>query len=215
MASKKAEEQGSAHGGGLPETGAEERGRFEYFGCVYHLGVNSIGREYSHLRFLCIRGKYVEMYKRDPHENPGIDYYVLRFYNRLDETKKGEIACPTAGEARKWMEAFDQAKQQAEYELSRDGSVRNKLNMETEINLEGHRPRVRRYAHGLRRLIRIGEGPETLLRQTSNLSMNVGSDGCMHGDVTDVIGAHQWQCVRMENGCLRMWLILRVVKLFL
>ncbi|KAL7259680.1 hypothetical protein ACSBR1_005546 [Camellia fascicularis] len=229
MASKKAEEQGSAHGGGLPETGAEERGRFEYFGCVYHLGVNSIGREYSHLRFLCIRGKYVEMYKRDPHENPGIkpirggvvghtlmveelgrrklsrgDYYVLRFYNRLDETKKGEIACPTAGEARKWMEAFDQAKQQAEYELSRDGSVRNKLNMETEINLKGHRPRVRRYAHGLRRLIRIGEGPETLLRQTSNLSMNVGSDGCMHGDVTDVIGAHQWQCVRMENG-IRMF----------
>ncbi|CAL5400465.1 unnamed protein product [Camellia sinensis] len=47
-------------------------------------------------------------------------------------------------------------------------------------------------------------GPETLLRQTSNLSMNVGSDGCMHGDVTDVIGAHQWQCVRMENG-IRMF----------
>jgi hypothetical protein len=41
-------------------------------GWVYHLGVNSIGHEYCHLRFLLIRGKYVEMYKRDPSENPGI-----------------------------------------------------------------------------------------------------------------------------------------------
>lgn len=44
----------------------------DYFGWVYHLGTNSIGHEYCHLRFLFIRGKYVEMYKRDPHENPGI-----------------------------------------------------------------------------------------------------------------------------------------------
>lgn len=41
-------------------------------GWVYHLGVNSIGREYCHLRYLFIRGKYVEMYKRDPNEIPGI-----------------------------------------------------------------------------------------------------------------------------------------------
>lgn len=46
--------------------------RFEYSGWVYHLGVNSIGHEYCHFRFLLIRGKYVEMYKRDPSENPGI-----------------------------------------------------------------------------------------------------------------------------------------------
>jgi len=39
---------------------------------VYHLGVNSIGHEYCHLRYLFIRGKYIEMYKRDPNENPGI-----------------------------------------------------------------------------------------------------------------------------------------------
>lgn len=45
---------------------------FEYFGWVYHLGVNSIGHEYCHLRFLFIKGKYMEMYRRDPHENPGI-----------------------------------------------------------------------------------------------------------------------------------------------
>lgn len=45
--------------------------RFEYSGWVYHLGVNKIGHEYCHFRFLSIRGKYLEMYKRDPHENPG------------------------------------------------------------------------------------------------------------------------------------------------
>ncbi|PON44328.1 START-like domain containing protein [Trema orientale] len=222
------ERDGSEHSFGAG-SGGEERGGgahvFEYFGWVYHLGVNSIGHEYCHLRFLFIRGKYVEMYKRDPHENPGIkpirkgvvgptlmveelgrrkvnhgDLYVLRFYNRLDEEKKGEIACATAGEARKWMEAFDHAKQEAEYELSRGGSSRNKLNMENEINLEGHRPRVRRYAHELRKLIRIGQGPETLLRQSSSLAATVRSDGYFDKDVGDVIEAHEWKCVRTING---------------
>ncbi|GFY99651.1 ENHANCED DISEASE RESISTANCE protein [Actinidia rufa] len=101
-------------GGGSPENvGSPESGLFG--GWVYHLGVNAIGHEYCHLRFLLVRGKYIEMYKRDPHENPGIkpmrtgvaghtlmveelgrrkvndgDVYVLRFSNRLDETKKGE-----------------------------------------------------------------------------------------------------------------------------
>ncbi|CAL5374341.1 unnamed protein product [Camellia sinensis] len=123
------------------------------------------------------------------------DVYVLRFYNRLDETKKGER------EAHQWMEAFDHAKQQAEYELSRGGGARNKLNMETEINLEGHRPRARRYAHGLRNLIRIGQGPETLLRKSSNLATNVGSDGYFQGDDGDVIEAYEWKCVSMGNVC--------------
>lgn len=50
----------------------EEKRSFEYFGWVYHVGTNSIGHEYCHLRFLFIKGKYVEMYKRDPHENPDI-----------------------------------------------------------------------------------------------------------------------------------------------
>ncbi|KAG6628121.1 protein ENHANCED DISEASE RESISTANCE 2-like isoform X1 [Carya illinoinensis] len=205
--------------------GAEERGTLEYFGWVYHLGVNPIGHEYCRLRFLFIRGKYVEMYKRNPHESPGIkpirrgvvgstlmveelgrrkvnqgDVYVVRFYNRLDETKKGEIACATAGEARKWMDAFDHAKQQAEYELSRRGSARNKLNMETEINLEGHRHRVRRYAHGLRNLIRIGQGPETLLRQSSDLGSSVRPDQYGERDSGDVVEAHEWKCVRTING---------------
>ena len=63
---------GSERSEGSSGSGGEERGRFEYYGWVYHLGVNSIGREYCHLRFLFIRGKYVEMYKRDPHQSPGI-----------------------------------------------------------------------------------------------------------------------------------------------
>ncbi|KAL0345694.1 UNVERIFIED_CONTAM: protein ENHANCED DISEASE RESISTANCE 2-like [Sesamum radiatum] len=200
--------------------------RFEYSGWVYHVGVNSIGHEYCHFRFLRIRGRYVEMYKRDPSEHPGIkpirrgvightlmveelgrrkvhhgDVYVLRFYNRLDETKKGEIACNTAGDARKWMEAFDHAKQQVEYELSRGGSVRNKLNMEDEINLEGHRPRVRRYAHGLKKLIRIGQGPEVLLRKASSLG-NGRLDAYFDADGGDVVEAHEWKCVRTINGRL-------------
>ncbi|TKY54741.1 ENHANCED DISEASE RESISTANCE 2 [Spatholobus suberectus] len=209
-------------GSGGSERNEDSRGIFEYFGWVYHLGVNSIGHEYCHLRFLFIRGKYVAMYKRDPHDHPGLkpirkgvvgptlmveelgrrkvnigDLYVLRFYNRLDETKKGEIACATAGDARRWMEAFDQAKQQAEYELSRGVSARDKLNMEAEINLEGHRPRVRRYAHGLRKLIRIGQGPETLLRQSSKLAARPDA---FEGDSGDAVEAHQWKCVCTMTG---------------
>ncbi|KAL0382970.1 UNVERIFIED_CONTAM: hypothetical protein Scaly_0584300 [Sesamum calycinum] len=140
---------------------------FEYFGWVYHVGVNSIGQEFCHFRYLFIRGTYVEMYKRDPHEKPGTkpirrgvigptllvedigrrkvshgDVYVLRFYNRLDQTKKGEwfsknssfdcckIACTTADDAQKWMEAFDHAKQQVEYEVTKGRSVRDRLSME-------------------------------------------------------------------------------------
>ncbi|KAJ4958272.1 hypothetical protein NE237_025383 [Protea cynaroides] len=206
------------------EYSSEEKGLFEYCGSVYHLGVNSIGHEYCHLRFLLLRGRYVKMYKRDPHENPGIkpirkgvightlmveelgrrridqkDFYVLRFYNRLDDTKKGEIACATAGEARKWIEAFDQAKQQAEYELSRGGCTTRKLSLENELNFEGHRPRVRRYAHGLRKLIRIGKGPENLLHQSSDLG-DFRSERYFEGDAGDAIEAHEWKCIRTFNG---------------
>ncbi|CAH2079486.1 unnamed protein product [Thlaspi arvense] len=220
--------------GDLSDSGSSSRGsggeggKFDYFGWVYHLGANKIGHEYCHLRFLFIRGKYVEMYKRDPHENPDIkpirrgvigptmvveelgrrkvnhgDVYVIRFYNRLDETKKGEIACATAGEALKWVEAFDKAKQQAEYALSRGASSRTKLSMDANIDLEGHRPRVRRYAFGLKKLIRIGQGPETLLRQSSTLFNDARSDGFYEGgDNGDAIEAHQWKCVRTINGIL-------------
>ncbi|KAJ6958309.1 START domain-containing protein [Populus alba x Populus x berolinensis] len=260
---------GGGGGGSGSGGGGEERAIYVYSGWVYHLGTNSIGRQYCHLRFLFIKGKYVQMYKRDPQDHPGIvdlsavvgllealrfinvgiapamrfvvvdvkhirkgvigptlkveelgrrklnhgDFYVLRFYNQLDETKKGEkdlqliaclcfkIACATAGEVKQWMEAFDQGKQQAEFELARGLSARDKLNMETEIiNLEGHRPRVRRYAYGLKKLIRIGQGPETLIRQSSNVATKVRPDRYSEGEVGDAIDFHQWKCVRTANG---------------
>ncbi|KAH1210078.1 Protein ENHANCED DISEASE RESISTANCE 2 [Glycine max] len=160
----------------------EEKGMFQYFGWVYHIGVNSVGREYCHLRFLLVRGKCVAMYKRDPHQNPGIkpirqgvmgatlvveelgrrkvnngELYVIQFCSRLDESRKGEIACATIEEAQRWMEAFNHAKQQAEHELSTESSARDKLIQEMEINLQGNRHKMKRYASGLRKLKKIGQ----------------------------------------------------------
>ncbi|TVU05717.1 hypothetical protein EJB05_48896 [Eragrostis curvula] len=215
---------------GSPELGSQSsgsgsgRGTAESSGWVYHLGVNSIGHEYCHLRFLVIRGKSVAMYKRDPHEHPGLepirkgvvshtliveelgrqkvnhgDVYVLRLYNRLDQTKKGEIACATPGEARKWIEAFEQAKQQADNDLMR-GVNWNRLQNENEINLDGHRPRVRRYAQGLGKLVRIGKGPEMLLRQSSDLGSRERITTNFGGDSGDASEAHEWRYVRTFNG---------------
>uniref|UniRef100_A0A0E0LV93 Protein ENHANCED DISEASE RESISTANCE 2 C-terminal domain-containing protein n=1 Tax=Oryza punctata TaxID=4537 RepID=A0A0E0LV93_ORYPU len=194
-------------------------------GWVYHLGVNSIGHEYRHLRFLVIRGKTVAMYKRDPSKNPGIqpirkgivshtlmveelgrqitshgELYVLRFYNRLDQTKKGEIACGDPGEARKWIEAFEQAKQQADHDLMTRGVSWNRSQNENELNLDGHRPRVRRYAQGLGKLVRIGKGPEKLLRQSSDLQSHEIINTNFGGDSGDAFEAHEWRYVRTFNG---------------
>ncbi|XP_074281233.1 protein ENHANCED DISEASE RESISTANCE 2-like isoform X1 [Silene latifolia] len=207
--------------------GELKKPNFEYFGWIYHLGFNKLGHEYCHLRFLFIRGKYVEMYTRDPHDNPGIkpirrgvaghtllvkdlghrqvnnhgDVYVLQFYNRLDESKKGEIACATPEESRRWMDAFLQAKNQAEYHFSNGGSVRDKLNLEADLNLDGHRHKMRRYAHGFKKLIKIGQGPEPLLRQSSALLDNVTTDGFLGADGdADAIEAHTWKCVCTMNG---------------
>ncbi|XP_020688979.1 protein ENHANCED DISEASE RESISTANCE 2-like isoform X1 [Dendrobium catenatum] len=196
----------------------------QYSGWVYHLGVNSIGHEYFHLRFLCLRGNWVVMYKRDPHDDPGTrpirkgfvshslmveelgrkeinsgEFYAIRFYNRLDETKKGEIACATAGEARKWMEAFDQAKQLAANDIL-NASNWHKLSADSELNFEGHRPRMRRYARDLKRLIRIGKGPEMLLQKTSELGSRLKTDRYLEGEVGDAMEAHEWRCIRTING---------------
>ncbi|PKA65521.1 hypothetical protein AXF42_Ash005855 [Apostasia shenzhenica] len=205
-------------------TASRSERELEYSGWVYHLGVNSVGHEYCHLRFLSLRGRCVAMYKRDPHGNPGIgpirkgvvshslmveeigrrkvnsgEFYVLRFYNRLDESQRGEVACATAGEARKWMEAFDQAKQLAAYDILKATNLHT-ISNETKLNFEGHRPRVRRYAHGLKRLIRIGKGPEMLLKKTSELGSQVKTERYIEDDVGDAMEAHDWRCVRTING---------------
>ncbi|PWA34521.1 START domain, START-like domain protein [Artemisia annua] len=206
--------ESSKGGGGSSESGGSENGsgdgfgrtRFEYFGWVYHLGTNSIGREFCHLRFLYIKGKYVIMYKRDPNENPGIKP-IRRgvvgntlMVEELGRRKVNDaIACATAGETRKWMEAFDQAKQQAEFELSQSSS-RKRLSPENEIDLEGRRPRVRRYAHDLKKLIRIGHGPETLVRRSSILGKHQTPSEFTEGDAEDVVEVHDWRCIRTVDG---------------
>ncbi|XP_074364798.1 protein ENHANCED DISEASE RESISTANCE 2-like isoform X2 [Apium graveolens] len=194
---------------------------FEYYGWVYHLGVHKI--DFFHRRFLWIRGTFLQMFKRDPHEHPGAkptrrgyvgytlmveelghrkinhdDAYVLRFYNRLDESKKGDIACTTAEEAKKWMEAFDRAKRQVEYDLSKGGNARKKLNEQTEIDLQRRRRRVRRYARGLKKLISRGQGQDYFLRPPMESCLRVTGD--FEGDAGDVIEAHAWRCVRTLNG---------------
>ncbi|XP_078443186.1 ENHANCED DISEASE RESISTANCE protein (DUF1336) [Wolffia australiana] len=208
-----------------PESGSSRRGRrLIYSGWVYHLGVNSVGHEYCHLRYLTLKDKYIAMYKRNPNEDHRIkpirkgvishalkvedmgrrkigdgDVYVLRFYNRLDETKKGEIAFATAGEMANWLEVFDKAKQQAVYEITKGGS-KDILTTENELNLEGHRPRVRRYAHGMKNLIRNGKGPEILLRKTSNLGRDSKNPVYYQENDGDAIETHNWKCVQTING---------------
>ncbi|XP_078150944.1 ENHANCED DISEASE RESISTANCE protein (DUF1336) isoform X2 [Carex rostrata] len=222
----------SSSSGGASSVGGSGRVVAEYAGWVYHLGVNTIGHQYCNLRYLILRGNCLFMYKRDPHENPGVkpirkgiishtlmlqelgrrkvntgEFYVLGFFNRLDGTKKGEIACATPGELCKWYEAFEQAKQQVqtatydEYDLMSRSGRHRRLNTEDEINLVGHRPRVRRYAqHGLGKLVKIGKGPEMLLRQSSK----IGSDKVLNAHVDDETGdaleTHDWRCVRTVNG---------------
>ncbi|XP_014499009.1 protein ENHANCED DISEASE RESISTANCE 2-like [Vigna radiata var. radiata] len=207
--------------GEASERGGEEKGTFQYFGWVYHVGVNSVGREYCHLRFLLLRGKCVAMYKRDPHQNPDIkpirqgvigatlvvedlgcrkvnngDLYVVRFYSRQEEGRKGEIACATAEEAQRWMEAFLHARQQAEHDLLTE-SDRDKLMHEMEIDLQGNRHKLKRYASGLKKLKKIGQGPETLLRLSSKF---FGNSDCFEGETGDVFDIHQWKCVRTMSG---------------
>ncbi|PUZ51980.1 hypothetical protein GQ55_6G233900 [Panicum hallii var. hallii] len=151
--------------------------QYEFLGWVYHIGVNSVGHEYCHLRFLTIRGKSVAMYKRDPLDNPEIepirkgvvsptlvceelgrqrvnheDIYVLRLYNPMDQNMKGQIACASPGEVRKWLEAFEEARLQAEYDMMRGVNWN-----ENEINFDGHRPRLRRYVYGLGKYLRISK----------------------------------------------------------
>jgi len=65
-------EAGSPDLGSGSGSGGSGRSAAEYSGWVYHIGVNSIGHEYCHLRFLVIRGRTVAMYKRDPHDTPGL-----------------------------------------------------------------------------------------------------------------------------------------------
>ncbi|KAI3924507.1 hypothetical protein MKW92_047675 [Papaver armeniacum] len=143
-------------------------------------------------------GKYVEMYKRDPHENPGIK-----------PIRKGAVGYTLMVEElgrRKLQNGWKRLimlSNRLSMSWQKEVVMQRKLkNMENnELNFEGHRPRMRRYAHGLRKLVRIGKGPEALLRQTSNLGdEHVKSYGDFKGDVGDAVEDHQWKCVHTVNG---------------
>nr|CAB3483074.1 unnamed protein product [Digitaria exilis] len=77
----------------------------------------------------------------------------------------------------------------ADHDLMR-GVSRNRLQSENEINLDGHRPRVRRYA----------QGPEMLLRQSSDLRNQERVNTNFGGDTGDAFEAHEWRYVRTFNG---------------
>ncbi|KMZ66511.1 hypothetical protein ZOSMA_299G00010 [Zostera marina] len=111
-----------------------------------------------------------------------MNLYVLRLYNRLDETKKGEIACDSAEGSRQWIEAFEHIKQQVEHDVLR-GDLRYHVNLENELNFDRHQNRVRRYTHGLRRLIRL---------------KSVGD--AIEDNLGDTIDRYLWKCVYTVNG---------------
>lgn len=194
-----------------------------YQGIVYHVGVNALGHQFCHRRYLRIRGKYVEMYKKNPQTGAkpirqgvvgqflkvedlgrrkiyGADLYVFKVYNALDDTKKGEIACMTASDAHYWRNAFQQAKDEFQAEYSSKGSGHKILDDTDEFELGGHRSRLRRYALGLTKLITIGRGTESFFGRVAKSSHNSSSEIYAQKQEDDTIDEHDWRCVRSVNG---------------
>eukprot|EP00249_Psilotum_nudum_P018130 c26651_g1_i2 orf=256-1899(+) len=172
----------SSKSGELSATSNSDNLGIVYQGVVFHVGVNSVGHQFCHLRYLRVRGKYVEMFKRDPMAHPSekpirrgvvgqflvveelgrqkvndMDLYVLKISSRVDDKRMGQIACITAEDARNWKAAFQQAKEEAEADL-RVGSGHRLIDETNEFKLDGHRPRIRQYARGWSKLITIGTG---------------------------------------------------------
>lgn len=193
-----------------------------YQGVVYHVGVNAVGHQFVHRRYLRIHGKHVEMFKKDPatgakpirHGVAGqflkiedlgrrkidnTDYYVLKICNSLDDTRMGEIACMTASDAQHWRNAFQQAMDEADFR-TRKGSGHKLMDEKDEFKLTGHRPRLRRYAKGLTKLITIGRGPEFLFGRDTKSSSDSSADtyGSKHEDFA--VDESDWRCVSSVNG---------------
>ncbi|KAH7446095.1 hypothetical protein KP509_01G038900 [Ceratopteris richardii] len=201
----------------LSPSPSESQADVVYEGPVYHLGVNRIGHHFCHRRYLRICGTYVQMYKKEPGNGDrpirqGViskflkiedmgrrkfedeDLYVLKISNTLDGTTKGEIACKTALDASSWKNAFLQAKEEASARFS-EGSG-HMLESDGQFDLSGHRPRLRRYAQGLTRLIKIGRESEHFLRGDSLKGL---STDFKKGD-DDIRDQQDWRCVRCVNG---------------
>lgn len=193
-----------------------------YQGPVYHIGVNRVGRHFCHLRFLRISGIYVEMFKKEPQSDTkpirrGIagrflkvedlgrrvvednDLYVLKLSNSLDNTTQGEIACQTALEVHNWKEAFLHAKDEADT-LYQKGNRLKLKDQTAKLNLDGHRPRLRRYAKGLTKLTTIGRGSDYLLKKEARGSPKDGGQVYANTQDNDIFDQHDWRCVRTVNG---------------
>eukprot|EP00249_Psilotum_nudum_P018129 c26651_g1_i1 orf=256-2565(+) len=214
----------SSKSGELSATSNSDNLGIVYQGVVFHVGVNSVGHQFCHLRYLRVRGKYVEMFKRDPMAHPSekpirrgvvgqflvveelgrqkvndMDLYVLKISSRVDDKRMGQIACITAEDARNWKAAFQQAKEEAEADL-RVGSGHRLIDETNEFKLDGHRPRIRQYARGWSKLITIGTGPEGLLRRESRVKHEDMSDGYIQEQDGDTVEQHEWRCVYKVDG---------------
>ncbi|KAI3827486.1 hypothetical protein L1987_01562 [Smallanthus sonchifolius] len=195
-------------GDSVTEENAVGRPVFEHSGWVYHLGTNSIKREYCHRRFLHIKGKYVMMYKRNPHEHAGTAVLHRIAFNYLQKPiRRGVVGHTLVMEeigfrkdlyVLKFSNRLDEEKKgEAEYELSQSSNTRDKLSMENEINLgrHGRRHRVKQYANRLKSLIRTKQGGESLVRRSLTVSASHRSVDFCEIEAADVIEEHEWKCV--------------------
>ncbi|KAJ7523493.1 hypothetical protein O6H91_18G051900 [Diphasiastrum complanatum] len=195
-----------------------------YGGWVYHMGLNSLGYQFCHARYLLIKGKYAVMFKRDPSEYPGRKpirqgvvgqylmveeigrqiyhgrvLYLLKIYSRMDHTKQGQFGCGSPDEVEKWITAFQHAKEEAEYDLEKQSS-RRFINGEAEFKLNGPRKHNRAYAKSLNKLIYIGRGPESLMRRPSVVAQEPDSENFYSKGESDAVEQADWRCFRTVNG---------------
>lgn len=196
-----------------------------YEGWLYHVGVSSLGYQFCRSRYLIITGKHVEMYTCNPHERPrkpvrrgivgnnltveelgrqiyhGRALYVLRIYSLVDCNKQGKLACSSAGEAEKWLAAFQHAKEEVVYENEK-GSARRMLGAEEEFRLSGSLSyHARSYIKIPRHSIKIGRGPESLLWRPSMVAQDPDDmDNYYKHQKSDAIEQEDWKCIMTVNG---------------
>jgi len=198
-----------------------------YGGWVYHVGTSTLGYQFCRPRFLVIKGTHVTMFKRDPVEYPravavtsglvgthlmveevgrqiisGRALYVMKIYNRVDQSRQGEFACTSAEEVEKWISAFKHAKEEAEYVSERIGSGHRIINGEDEFAINGPRTHSRSASRSIGKLITIGaRGPDGLMRRPSMVSpQDPNSDGVYNHREGDTFEQSDWRCFCTVNG---------------
>eukprot|EP00249_Psilotum_nudum_P005386 c18824_g1_i1 orf=416-2629(+) len=207
----------------VSDSNAQDNRAAAYEGWLYHVGGSSLGYTFCHARYLRIKGKYVEMYKRDPNERPrkpvrkgivgqylmaeelgrrmyhGKALYIFRIYSLVDHNKQGKLACSSAEDVGKWISAFQHAKEEAESGLEK--ASRRLMNSEQEFKLNGFRYYSRPYLRSPRNFITIGRGPESLLRRPSMITQDPDDveDYYKHQE-GDAIEQENWRCILTVNG---------------